>query len=455
MTVLVIVGGRIIDPSQGMDAIGNLVIADGRIVGVARADEVLPYKRYSVLHAAGMIVSPGFIDLHCHLREPGFEDKETIATGTRAAARGGFTTICCMPNTEPPIDTRATVEFIQKKAAAEGAVRVLPIGCITKGRRGEAMVEMGELAEAGVVALSDNGSPVIDPRLMRYALEYSRSFSLLLIDHCEDFSLSDGGVMNEGWVSTRLGLKGIPASAEEVAVARDIALAEMTGGRLHIAHVSTAGSVALIRSAKERGVAVTAEVTPHHLTMTEEWVIGQGWDNTKASPLPLSCYDTNAKVNPPLRTARDVEALVAGLKDGAIDAIATDHAPHTDVDKMCEFGIAAFGISGLETALGSLMALVHRSEIDLMTLISRLTVEPAMLLRKSDLGTLKVGNPADVTIFNPEVEWTVDPGAFASKGKNTPLAGQTLKGKVMATIVGGELVYKDASIKVGTKEGSV
>jgi len=455
VTALLIVGGRIIDPSQGVDAVGDLLIADGRIVQVGRVNKALPYEGYSVVHAKGMIVAPGFIDLHCHLREPGFEDKETIATGTRAAARGGFTTICSMPNTEPPIDTRATVEFIQKKAAAEGVVRVLPIGCITKGRRGQEMVEMGELAEAGVVALSDDGNPVTDPRLMRYALEYSRLFDLVLIDHCEDLSLSESGVMNEGWVSTRLGLKGIPASAEEVAVARDIALAEMTRGRLHIAHVSTAGSVALIRSAKERGVAVTAEVTPHHLTLTQERVIGRGWDSTKAAPLPLSCYDTNAKVNPPLRTARDVEALITGLKEGVIDAIATDHAPHTDVDKICEFGIAAFGISGLETALGSLLTLVHRGEMDLSTLISKLTIEPAKILRKSEIGTLKIGASADVTIFDPSAEWTVDPSAFASKGKNTPLAGQTLKGRAMATIVAGELVYKDELTKVEIKEGSV
>jgi len=452
VTALLIAGGRIIDPSQGIDTIGNLLIADGSIARVGRSNDALPYERYSVLHAAGMIVCPGFIDLHCHLREPGFEDKETITTGTRAAARGGFTTVCCMPNTEPPIDTRATLEFIQTKAAAEGAVRVLPIGCITKGRRGTEMVEMGELAEAGVMALSDDGNPVSDSRLMRYALEYSRLFDLVLIDHCEDLSLSEGGVMNEGWVSTRLGLKGIPAAAEENLVYRDIALAEMTGARVHIAHVSTAGSVALIRSAKERGVAVTAEVAPHHLTMTEEWVMGQGWDDKNASPLPLSCYETNAKVNPPLRTARDVEALIIGLKEGVLDAVATDHAPHTDVDKMCEFDIAAFGISGLETALGSLLALVHGGQIDLMTLVSKLTVEPAKIIRKSEIGTLKVGAPGDVTIFDPQAEWTVDPSVFASKGKNTPLAGHRLKGKVMATIFAGELVHKDESVKI-EKEG--
>ncbi|TET37824.1 MAG: dihydroorotase [Dehalococcoidia bacterium] len=435
MEPLLILGGRIIDPSQGIDMVGDLLIAEGGIAWVGKAREAMPEEPFSLLHAEGMVVSPGFIDLHCHLREPGFEEKETIATGTRAAARGGFTTICCMPNTEPPIDTRATVEFIQRKAAAEGVVRVLPIGCISKGRRGEEMVEMGELAGAGVVALSDDGNPVMDSRLMRYALEYSRFFDLVLIDHCEDVSLSEGGVINEGWLSTRLGLKGIPAAAEEIMVARDIALAEMTGGRVHIAHVSTAGSADLVRRAKEKGIPVTAEVTPHHLTLTEERVMG---------------YDTNAKVNPPLRSAKDVQALIGALKQGVIDAIVTDHAPREDVDKMCEYDIAAFGISGLETALGSLLTLVHGGEIDLATLISKLTFEPAKILRKSDLGTLRVGACGDVTIFDPMAEWVVDPSAFASKGKNTPLAGCLLKGKVMATICRGEVVYKEDAMKIET-----
>ncbi len=445
---LLIVGGRIIDPSQGIEKVGDLLIAEGNIAWVAQGIEDLTPEHYQILHAEGMIVCPGLVDLHCHLREPGFEEKETIATGTRAAARGGFTTLCCMANTNPPIDTRATVEFIQKKAVAEGAVRVLPIGCITKGRKGEEMVEMGELAEAGVVALSDDGNPVADSQLMRYALEYSRSFNLVLIDHCEDVSLAQGGVMNEGWVSTKLGLRGIPAAAEEVMVARDIALAEMTGGRVHIAHVSTVGSADLIRRAKDKGISVTAEVTPHHLTFTEERVMGYGWDNKKPSSLPLVAYDTNAKVNPPLRTARDVEALIAALKEGVIDAIATDHAPHEDVEKMCEFDIAAFGISGLETALGSLLALVHGGKLDLATLISKLTAEPARILGQSEIGTLRVGAAGDVTIFDPEVEWVVDPSAFASKGKNTPLGGCLLKGKVMATICRGEVVHKDDAVKL-------
>lgn len=431
MKPLLILSGRIIDPSQGIDMVGDLLITEGRVAHIGRISP--PDAPCSVIHAEGMVVSSGFIDLHCHLREPGFEEKETIVTGTRAAARGGFTTICCMPNTEPPIDTKATVEFIIRKAASEGAVRVLPVGCITKGRKGDELVDINELAEAGVVALSDDGNPVSNAQVMRQALEYSRHFNLFLSDHCEDTSLSARGVMNEGLVSAKLGLKGIPAAAEEVMVARDIKLAEATGARVHIAHASTAGSVDLIRRGKEKGIAVTAEVTPHHLTMTEERVMG---------------YDTNAKMYPPLRTEADVEALVTGLNDGVIDAIATDHAPHTDADKLCDFNMAAFGISVLETALGSLFTLVHSGKIDLATLISKLTSKPANILQNSELGTLTVGACADVTIFDPQAEWVVDTTDFASRGKNTPLAGKRLRGKVMATIYRGGVVYKDDSMKI-------
>jgi len=382
-----------------------------------------------------MIVCPGFIDLHCHLRQPGFEDKETIATGTRAAARGGFTTVCCMPNTVPPIDTRAIVEYIKTTAAREGMIRVLPIGCVTKQRKGNGLAELGELAASGVVAFSDDGQAVADSNLMLRALEYSRTLGLPISEHCEDPSLTGGGVMNEGATATKLGLKGIPPAAEERIVARDIELARSTGGRLHIAHASTEGSVDLIRKAKEEGVLVTAEVTPHHLTLTEEMVVG---------------YNTNAKVNPPLRTAKDVEALLCGLKEGVIDAIATDHAPHAAKDKQCEFNDAAFGISVFETALGSLLILVHEGKLDLTTLISKLTIEPAKIIKRSNLGTLRPGALADIVIFNPQREWVVNPENFASKGKNTPLAGRTLKGKVMATMSGGEIVYRDESIALET-----
>lgn len=422
---LLIKGGRITDPSQGLDEVGDVLITDGKIAGVGG---VTPPRDCDVLPAGGLIVCPGFIDLHCHLRQPGYEEKETIASGTRAAAKGGFTTVCCMPNTNPPLDNQATIDYVKSEAAANGVVRVLPIGCISKGRKGKELAEMGELASAGVVACSDDGSPVRSSRLMRQALDYSRAFNLLIIDHCEDTDLTEEGDMNEGILCTQLGLRGMPAVAEEIMVARDIALAQVTGARVHIAHVSTAGSVELVRRAKEQGIRVTAEVTPHHLTLTEAEVTG---------------YNTNAKVNPPLRTKCDAEALVRGLKDGVIDAIATDHAPHADVDKMCEFGLAAFGISGFETALGSVMRLVHEGQLDLVELIARLTSGPAGVINYGKLGTLSAGAPADVTIFDPEREWVVDTAAFASKGKNTPLAGFVLKGKVMATIAQGKLVYRD------------
>jgi len=435
---LLIQGGHIIDPSQGIDEIGSLLITEGKVSWLGRGEITPPRPDYATLYAQGLIVCPGFVDLHCHLRQPGFEEKETIATGSQAAARGGFTTICCMPNTNPPLDNRATIDYVKSTAAKEGVVRVLPIGCISKDRKGEELAEMGELASAGVIAYSDDGEPAINSRLMRQALEHSSALGLPVIDHCEDTVLTEGGVMNEGIISSRLGLRGIPAAAEEIIVARDLALAQLTGGRLHIAHTTTEGSVELIRRGKEKGIKVTAEVTPHHLTLTEERVIG---------------YDTNTKVNPPLRTRRDIKALIQGLKDNTIDIIATDHAPHTEADKLSEFALAPFGISGFETALGSLMSLGHDGQLKLTTLIAKLTGEPAKIIgnKYGRLGSLEVGVLADVTIFDPTLEWVVDTKAFASKGKNTPLAGSVLKGKVMATIYGGKLVYKDDSIKVDGK----
>ena len=435
MKPLLIQGGRIIDPSQGIDEVGNLLITEGKISWLGGGERTPPLPDCSVLHADGLIVCPGFVDLHCHLRQPGFEEKETIATGTKAAARGGFTTVCCMPNTEPPLDNQTVVDYVKSTATKEGVVRVLPIGCISKGRRGQELAEMGELASAGVIAYSDDGEPALNSRLIRQALDYSRTVDLPIIDHCEDVSLTKGGQMNEGIISTRLGLQGIPNAAEEIIVARDLALAQLTGGRLHIAHATTEDSVDLIRRAKEKGIKVTAEVTPHHLTLTEEKVIG---------------YDTNAKVNPPLRTKRDIQALIQGLKENVIDIIATDHAPHTEADKQCEFALAPFGISGFETALGSLMKLVRNGQLPLTTLITKLTYEPAKIIgnKFGKLGTLAIGAWADVTIFDPALDWVVDTKAFASKGKNTPLAGSVLKGKVMATISRGNLVYKDDSITV-------
>ncbi|HEY82286.1 MAG TPA: dihydroorotase [Dehalococcoidia bacterium] len=432
---LLIKDGRIIDPSQGIDEIGSLLVGDGKI---SWRGETPPEGDYDVLHAEGLIVCPGFIDFHCHLRQPGFEEKETIATGTRAAARGGFTTVCCMPNTNPPLDNEVVIAEVKAKAASEGCVRVLPIGCISRGRKGEELVEMEELASAGVVAYSDDGEPVGSSRLMLQALARSRTLGLPIIDHCEEVTLKEGGQMNEGALAVKLGLRGIPAAAEEVMVARDLVLAQLAGGHLHIAHVSTAGSVELIRHAKERGVSVTAEVTPHHLTLTEEVV---------------NDYNTNAKVSPPLRTKEDNEALIQGLKENVIDIIATDHAPHTEADKQCQFARAAFGISGLETALGSLMSLVHSEKLPLITLIAKLTCEPAKLLKNSHLGTLKIGAPADITIFDLYEDWVVRPETFASKGRNTPLTGSVLKGRVMATICGGKLVHKDGSIRLEASSG--
>ena len=428
MKSLLIKDGRIIDPGQGLDERGSLLLSEGKISwwGVTP-----PQTDYDILYAEGMVVCPGFVDLHCHLRQPGFEEKETIATGTQAAAKGGFTTVCCMPNTNPPLDSREPIEYIKAEAEKSGVIRVLPIGCVTKGRKGEALADMAALAGAGVIGFSDDGSPVKDPELMRQALEKSKELGLPVIDHCEEPSLVEGGQMNEGEVAERLGLRGIPAASEEILVSRDIMLAKMTGGHAHIAHVSTAGALTLIRDAKKQGANVTAEVTPHHLTLTDEECNG---------------YNTSAKVAPPLRTRRDNQSLLRGLKDGVIDIIATDHAPHARSDKECDFTKAATGISNFETALGSLLGPVHSGQLTLNMLIARLTGNPAKLLKDDQLGTLKIGAPADVTIFDPHREWAVDPEAFASKGKNTPLTGRVLKGRTMATIYGGKLVYKDDSV---------
>ena len=445
---ILITGGRILDPGRGIDRVADLMLADGVVRGIGpRMD---PPEGFTVIDASGMVVCPGFIDLHCHLREPGFEYKETIATGTLAAASGGFTTVCAMPNTSPTMDTRATVDFVTRTAREQASVRVLPIGCVTKGSKGKELSEMGELAEAGVIGFSDDGHPVADPNVMRQALSYGSAHGLPIIDHCEAPELFRGGVMNEGWVSNHTGLRGAPNSAEDVMVSRDIALAEITGGRLHLAHVSTAGAVRAVRDAKERGINVTCEVTPHHLTLTDQAVLGHrgGIAPGEFDALTTEAYDTNAKVNPPLRSREDVDAMVEALADGVVDVIATDHAPHGPVEKLCTFDDAAFGISGLETALGSVMSLVHAGKVSLPSLIEAMTARPARFLLDSSasvdrrLGTLQGGAPADVTIFDPEAEWMVDSSNFASKGRNTPLDGVTLRGRVIATMVSGELLYR-------------
>lgn len=434
---LLIRGGRVIDPATGIDARLDVLVEDG---SVARMHAAIEPEGARVLDATGCVVAPGFIDLHTHLREPGFEYKEDIRSGTAAAASGGFTTVCAMPNTEPAIDTRSVVEQVLRQAAAAGTVRVLPIGAVTRGRRGEELAELGELAEAGCVAFSDDGAPVADATLLRRALEYANAFGLPVIDHCEDPSLVRGGVMHEGWVATRLGLRGVPAAAEAIAVARDVAIAALTGAHLHIAHVSTAAAVDVIREAKSRSVSVTAEVTPHHLTLTDETVAFGALDGDAL------IYDTNAKVNPPLRSRDDVEACVRALAEGTIDCIATDHAPHAIIEKLCEFDDAAFGISGLETAFGLSMRLVESGALTLPSLIERMTIAPARALQLDRvvpaIGTLAAGAPADLVVLDPDALWIVDPARFASRGQNTPLAGVTLRGLVRATVAAGHIVHE-------------
>ncbi len=430
---LLITGGRVLDPANGIDlAQGSVLVEDGRVVAVGRE---VTTDGARVIDATGLIVAPGFVDLHTHLREPGFEYKETVESGTRAAARGGFTTVCAMPNTEPAMDNRGTVDYVMQQAADTGLVRVLPIGAVTKGRAGKLLAEMGELAAAGCIGFSDDGNPVADAGIMRRALEYASTFDLPIIDHCEDPQLA-GGVMHEGWVSARLGLKGIPSASEENMVARDISLARETGSRVHIAHLSTAGSVELVRRAKAEGLNVTAEATPHHIALNHEAVM---WRNGDES---LLAYDTNAKMYPPLRRLEDAAACLEGLRDGTIDAIATDHAPHAVQEKLCEFDEAANGIIGLETAL----SLSLRAGLELERLVEAMTIGPVRALGLDrwvpGIGTLSAGAPADIVLFDPQREWTVSPQTIASKGKNTPVMDQTLQGVIVATIYGGEVVYE-------------
>ncbi len=440
---IIIRGGRVIDRATRTDAVLDVMIEGARIAAVG---EGLRADGAREIDARGLVVTPGFVDLHAHLRDPGLEYKEDITSGTRAAARGGFTTVCAMPNTQPAMDTRSVIEYVQRRAAETAVVRVLPIGAATKGREGHELAELGDLADAGCVAFSDDGAPVHDATVMRRALEYASRFGLAIIDHCEEPSLAKDGVMNESWVSTRLGLRGAPAAAEETAVARDLALAEATGGHVHIAHVSTRGAIDAVRRAKAHGVHVTAEVTPHHLTLTDEIVAFGALGGTDL------LYDTNAKVNPPLRSQADVDACVAALADGTIDCIATDHAPHAVIEKLCEFDDAAFGISGLETAFGLCMRLVTGGGLDLPALLERFSYWPVRALRLDrfvpGIGSLASGAPADVVLLDPAARWTVEPERFASKGRNTPLAGVSLTGAVAMTIAGGRVVH-EAEVAVG------
>ena len=424
-----------IDPANGIDAQLDVLLNDGKVAEVGSGLKAPAGAR--TVEAAGLVVAPGLVDLHAHLREPGFEYKETIETGTQAAAAGGFTTVCCMPNTEPALDTAAAIDYVRKTARATGYVRVLPIGAITRGRKGQRLTEMAELTDAGAVAFSDDGDCVQDSAVMRSALEYSLIVRRPIIQHAEDKALTQGAHMNEGPVAARLGLKGWPRQGEEVIVARDALLAELTGAHLHVAHLSTAGSIDYVRRAKQRGARVTAEVTPHHLTLTDELVSGRWWSATASLP----AYDGSTKVNPPLRTTEDGAALAAALADGTIDCVATDHAPHAVTEKECEYALAASGISNIETALAQVLQLVHEGKLELVTAMAAMTVRPARVFGLP-VGTLTVGAPADVVVLDPEREWCVDPLQMKSKGKNTPLAGHFLRGQAVFTIVGGEVVFE-------------
>ncbi|MDQ3856520.1 MAG: dihydroorotase [Chloroflexota bacterium] len=436
MSRLLFSGARLLCPYNGLDSVGDVLLEDGRIVQV-RLGGGLDVESAERLDCRGLVLAPGFVDLHTHLREPGEEHKETIATGARAALAGGFTTLCAMPNTRPALDSRTAIEMVRERAEGVG-VSVLPIGAITKGRAGDVLAPHRSMADAGAVAFSDDGSPVSDSGMMRRALEYSEPTGLPIVSHCEEYALSRGGAMHEGAVSARLGLPGAPASAEEVMVRRDVALARETGGRLHVAHLSTSGAVDAVREARARGLAVTAEVTPHHLLLTDEWVAGWGkldGAGRDRSRLGATAYDTSTKVNPPLRSEEHVRAVLEGVQDGTIDAIATDHAPHSSLDKDCEYGCAAFGISGLETALGLLLHLVHRGDLALERLVSLLTLGPSRTFGLSADG-IREGAAARLTLFDPELEWIVDGEQLLSKGKNTPLHGHRLRGKVWMTIAG-------------------
>jgi dihydroorotase len=424
MKTLRISNGRVIDPAQAIDQVTDLWIRGENILGIGPQPQLQADR---VLDAAGKIVCPGLIDMHVHLREPGREEDETIATGTAAALAGGVTSVACMPNTEPALDNQAAAEFVYLQAARAGNANVFPVGAVTKGREGKELAEIGGLVEGGAVAFTDDGTPVVSAEIMRRALEYCRMFDKVVMNHCEDLELTRGGVMNEGYESMRLGLRGMPAAAEEVMVHRDITLAELTGGRLHILHVSTAGSVDLIRRARKRGVPVTGEACPHHFTLNDS---------------SLRSFDSNFKMSPPLRTETDVQAIIEGLKDGTLDVIATDHAPHAPEKKMRELSEAPNGIIGLETLIPiCVRSLIEPGHLTWPQLIEKLTVHPARILG-IDRGTFRNGAIADVTIIDPSVEWTIDPSQFRSKSRNSPFAGWKVRGRAFATLVRGQVRFE-------------
>ncbi|HTR39492.1 MAG TPA: dihydroorotase [Bryobacteraceae bacterium] len=423
MPKLLIRNGRVIDPASRLDAVRDVALDNGKIAAVGENLDATGAEQFD---ASGLIVAPGFIDMHVHLREPGFEYAETIESGSRAAAAGGFTTICCMPNTSPVNDSATVTSYIIERAERHAVVNVRPIGAITKGSAGEELAAIGLMKQAGIVAISDDGRPVMNARVMRRAMETARSFGLPVIDHCEDLNLSAGGDMNEGVPSVRLGLRGIPAASEDVMVARDILLAQLTGARFHVAHISSRYAVDMVAAAKARGLPVTCEATPHHFALTD-------------SSMPD--YDSNYKMKPPLRSDCDVGAVTQGIVSGAVDVIATDHAPHAGSEKMQEFEKCPFGILGLETAIGlALEKLVHPGKIPLMRLVELFTTGPAHVLNL-DRGTLAVGAPADVTILDPDRAWTYDVNRSASKSRNSPLDGHTFRGGPVATIVNGRIVW--------------
>ena len=427
---ILIKGGRIVDPANGRDFQGDLLVSNTKVEKIGKS---LRVKADRVIDATGLVVAPGFIDMHVHLREPGHEEKETIRTGSMSGAKGGFTSLVPMANTNPPIDNAGMVDFVLKRAEHTAVTRVFPVAAVTKGIEGKQLTEAGELKEVGAVALSDDGCPIVDSELMRRALEYAGMFGLPIIVHEEDPELAGDGCMNEGYNSTVLGLSAIPKAAEEVMVSRDLSIAELTGGRVHFAHVTTARSVELIRDAKKRGLAVTAETAPHHFSLTDD---------------ALKTYNTNAKMKPPLRDKEDVAAIKEGLKDGTLDAIATDHASHTVAEKEVEFDVAPFGIVGLETALPLMLTeLVEPGVLPLPEAIAKVTVNPAHILGLP-LGELREGGPADITIFDPDEQVVVDSSSFASLGRNTPFDGFKLKGRVLYTIVDGIIALDQGELTV-------
>ncbi len=427
---LVLRNGRVIDPAGGLDAFADVLIENGIIVDIGTKIEIGSdrLRQLEEIDASGKWIVPGLIDMHVHLREPGEEYKETIASGTLAAAAGGFTSVACMPNTLPVNDCAAVTQYILEKARAGGSCRVFPVGAISRGLEGKNMSEYGELRAAGVIAVSDDGRPVMNSMLMRRALEYAKTFDLLVISHCEDLGLCGAGIMNEGPVSTRLGMRGVPRAAEEIMVARDILLAELTGSRLHLAHISTAGSVALIREAKRRGIAVSAETAPHYFTLTEELI---------------STFDPVYKVNPPLRSSEDIKALKAGLADGTIDVIASDHAPHSAVEKDLEFEYAANGMIGLESTLPIILGIMREGVLTPMEAVAKVSQNPARVLA-IPFGALLKGTAADLTMIDPELKYTIDVNRFKSKSRNCPFDGMEVQGKTVMTLVGGRMVFSDS-----------